>query len=72
MIAPFAVGQFGSSWVRILDFCLLYIMLALGLNIVSRLCRFIRFRLYRLLCGRRVCDGIISLTPFKHPLFGMD
>ena len=34
MIAPFAVGHFGSSWVRILDFCLLYIMLALGLNIV--------------------------------------
>ncbi len=34
LIAPFVVGQFGSSWVRLLDFCLLYIMLALGLNIV--------------------------------------
>jgi branched-chain amino acid transport system permease protein len=34
LVAPFVVGQFGSSWVRLLDFCLLYIMLALGLNIV--------------------------------------
>jgi branched-chain amino acid transport system permease protein len=34
VFAPFMVGQFGASWVRILDFCLLYIMLALGLNIV--------------------------------------
>ncbi|MBP6095859.1 MAG: ABC transporter ATP-binding protein [Methyloversatilis sp.] len=32
---PFAVGAtFGNSWVRIIDFALLYIMLALGLNIV--------------------------------------
>lgn len=34
VFAPFLVGSFGASWVRILDFCLLYIMLALGLNIV--------------------------------------
>lgn len=34
-ILPFLVGMsFGNSWVRILDFALLYIMLALGLNIV--------------------------------------
>ncbi|HEX5361958.1 MAG TPA: high-affinity branched-chain amino acid ABC transporter permease LivM [Fluviicoccus sp.] len=33
-VAPFAVGLMGQSWVRILDFCLLYAMLALGLNIV--------------------------------------
>ena len=31
---PFIVGAGGSAWVRILDFALLYIMLALGLNIV--------------------------------------
>ena len=31
---PFVAGQFGNSWVRIIDFALLYIMLALGLNIV--------------------------------------
>ena len=32
---PFAVGfGFGNAWVRVLDFALLYIMLALGLNIV--------------------------------------
>jgi branched-chain amino acid transport system permease protein len=31
---PFAVGLAGNAWVRILDFALLYIMLALGLNIV--------------------------------------
>jgi branched-chain amino acid transport system permease protein len=35
MIAfPFVASQFGNSWVRIIDMALLYIMLALGLNIV--------------------------------------
>lgn len=34
-VLPFVVGSFlGNSWVRIVDFTLLYIMLALGLNIV--------------------------------------
>ena len=34
-IAPFIVGStLGNAWLRILDFALLYIMLALGLNIV--------------------------------------
>ncbi|MDR2991396.1 MAG: ABC transporter ATP-binding protein, partial [Burkholderiaceae bacterium] len=33
--APFLVGAAGGNyWVRVLDFALLYIMLALGLNIV--------------------------------------
>ena len=31
---PFVAGLAGAAWVRILDFALLYIMLALGLNIV--------------------------------------
>ncbi|WP_394781518.1 ABC transporter ATP-binding protein [Undibacterium sp.] len=31
---PFVASNFGNSWVRIIDFALLYIMLALGLNIV--------------------------------------
>lgn len=31
---PFIAMQFGNSWVRIMDVALLYIMLALGLNIV--------------------------------------
>ncbi len=31
---PFVASQFGNSWVRIMDYALLYIMLALGLNIV--------------------------------------
>ncbi|MBC7500818.1 MAG: ABC transporter ATP-binding protein [Herminiimonas sp.] len=31
---PFIAMNFGNSWVRIMDFALLYIMLALGLNIV--------------------------------------
>ncbi|HWT72191.1 MAG TPA: ABC transporter ATP-binding protein [Oxalicibacterium sp.] len=31
---PFLAQPFGNSWVRIMDFALLYIMLALGLNIV--------------------------------------
>jgi len=35
VLLPFAVGAgLGNTWVRILDFALLYIMLALGLNIV--------------------------------------
>ncbi len=34
-ILPFAVDQlFGRTWVRIVDFALLYVMLALGMNIV--------------------------------------
>jgi branched-chain amino acid transport system permease protein len=31
---PFFAAQYGNSWVRIIDIALLYIMLALGLNIV--------------------------------------
>lgn len=31
---PFIASNFGNSWVRIIDIALLYIMLALGLNIV--------------------------------------
>lgn len=34
IIFPFFAAQFGNSWVRIIDLALLYIMLALGLNIV--------------------------------------
>ena len=34
LVLPFVVGIAGSAWVRVLDFALLYIMLALGLNIV--------------------------------------
>lgn len=33
-LLPWVAGHFGNSWVRILDVALLYIMLALGLNIV--------------------------------------
>src|SRR3546814_11420195 len=31
---PFVLGMAGQSWVRTLNFALLYVMLALGLNIV--------------------------------------
>src|SRR5471032_770058 len=34
IVFPFVAAQFGNSWVRIIDMALLYIMLALGLNIV--------------------------------------
>lgn len=34
LVLPWAVGFVGPSWVRLLDYALLYIMLALGLNIV--------------------------------------
>ncbi|HUH61137.1 MAG TPA: ABC transporter ATP-binding protein [Candidimonas sp.] len=33
-ILPFVIGMAGQSWVRTLNFALLYVMLALGLNIV--------------------------------------
>ena len=31
---PLVAQQFGDAWVRIIDIALLYVMLALGLNIV--------------------------------------
>lgn len=34
LLLPFVAGLGGNSWIRILDFALIYIMLALGLNIV--------------------------------------
>jgi branched-chain amino acid transport system permease protein len=34
ILLPFVAGAFGNAWIRILAFALLYIMLALGLNIV--------------------------------------
>ncbi|HEX8956286.1 MAG TPA: hypothetical protein VF798_08430, partial [Burkholderiaceae bacterium] len=34
LLFPFIAANFGNSWVRIMDCALLYIMLALGLNIV--------------------------------------
>ena len=34
IVFPFLAAPFGNSWVRIVDMALLYIMLALGLNIV--------------------------------------
>ena len=34
VVLPFVLQYFGNSWVRILDLALLYVMLALGLNIV--------------------------------------
>src|SRR5512135_641523 len=34
MVLPFAVTQIGTAWVRVTNLALLYIMLALGLNIV--------------------------------------
>ncbi|HTR59153.1 MAG TPA: ABC transporter ATP-binding protein [Casimicrobiaceae bacterium] len=33
-LLPFAAGMIGQAWVRILNFAMIYIMLALGLNIV--------------------------------------
>ncbi|RAN42748.1 ABC transporter ATP-binding protein, partial [Herbaspirillum rubrisubalbicans] len=34
IVFPIVAQQFGNSWVRIMDMALLYIMLALGLNVV--------------------------------------
>ncbi|MDE2428579.1 MAG: ABC transporter ATP-binding protein, partial [Burkholderiales bacterium] len=34
VLYPLIAAHFGHAWVRIMDFALLYIMLALGLNIV--------------------------------------
>src|SRR5688572_9539691 len=34
MILPFVVQMAGNAWVRIIDIALLYVLLALGLNIV--------------------------------------
>jgi hypothetical protein len=57
----------GSFW-RVMGayfrFLLAVYYVGVGLKYCYRLCGFIRFRLYRLLCGRRLYDGIISITPF--------
>ena len=34
LILPLIAQQFGNAWVRIIDIALLYVLLALGLNIV--------------------------------------
>src|SRR5437868_8307780 len=34
LIVPLVAQQFGNAWVRIIDSALLYVLLALGLNIV--------------------------------------
>ena len=34
LVLPLVLQQFGNAWVRIVDIALLYVMLALGLNIV--------------------------------------
>ncbi|MFZ9162766.1 MAG: ABC transporter permease subunit, partial [Burkholderiaceae bacterium] len=34
ILLPFVAAEFGNAWIRILAFALLYVMLALGLNIV--------------------------------------
>ena len=34
LILPIVLQQFGNAWVRIADMALLYILLAVGLNIV--------------------------------------
>ena len=34
LVFPFLAAPFGNAWVRIADVALLYIMLALGLNVV--------------------------------------
>lgn len=34
LLAPLLAAGFGNTWVRILDFALLYVMLAIGLNLV--------------------------------------
>jgi branched-chain amino acid transport system permease protein len=35
LILPFLAGMLGQAWVRILNTTLLYVMLALGLNVVA-------------------------------------
>ena len=34
MALPWVAGQFGNAWIRVLAFACLYVMMALGLNIV--------------------------------------
>jgi len=34
LVLPFALAQVGTSWVRITNYAILYVLLALGLNIV--------------------------------------
>jgi branched-chain amino acid transport system permease protein len=76
-IAPFAVGSgAGIAWVRVIDFALLYIMLALGLNIVVGFAGlldlgYIAFYavgayLYALLSSPHLAGAFPSLAPGLH------
>jgi branched-chain amino acid transport system permease protein len=76
-IAPFAVGAgAGIAWVRVIDFALLYIMLALGLNIVVGFAGlldlgYIAFYavgayLYALLSSPHLAGAFPSLAPGLH------
>ena len=57
-VLPFAIdGGLGRTWVRIVDFALIYAMLALGLNIVVGL--------HRVLCGRGLYLGITGVTAIR-------
>ena len=53
-LLPFVAALVGQAWVRILNFALLYIMLALGPQYRRRLRRPARPRLHRVLRGRRL------------------
>jgi branched-chain amino acid transport system permease protein len=54
IIFPMIAQHFGNSWVRIMDMALLYIMLALGLNVVVGFAGLLGPGLHRLLCHRRL------------------
>src|SRR5690606_40209248 len=60
-VLPFVLGMAGQSWVRTLNFALLYVMLALGLNIVVGFAGLLDlgyiafYEIGRASCRERVC-----------------
>ena len=66
IMLPFAFGMFGNAFVRALAFALLYIMLALGLNIVTY---GMRFRPSGL--GLGVSKACLSILPTPLATFRM-
>ena len=65
LVLPFLLGATaGQGWIRILNFALLYVMLALGLNIVVGFCRAAGFGLHRLLCRGGLCLGAAGFAAF--------
>jgi len=64
LILPLVLQQFGNAWVRIADMALLYVLLAVGLNIVVGYAGLLDLGLCRFLRCRRLHVWLAGVAPF--------